>query len=242
MPRRAFPLVSSLVVAALYLASGRVIAQDGTVVVASDKLSPTVDHPLVPLATISTKLFIGEEVDEETGERIATRVEETVVPHPAEVAGITTTVVTVDDYHNGELHDVTADYFAQGVDGTVYSVGERDDEYENGTIVKIINHADAWLTGDHGNQPGVFMPADPAVGATFFPEHVPDVAIEQSTVIAVEQSIITAAGTFEGCVVTKDIDLPQGTSEEKAYCPQVGLVREDFPGGHLELVQVATTS
>ena len=121
----------------------------------------------------------------------------------------------------------------------MYYVGERVDEFASG---KIVDHEGTWLSGDQGTQPGVFMPADPAVGDTFEPEHVPDVAIEQSTVIAVDQTVTIPAGTFEGCIVTEDIGLPEGSSEEKMYCPQVGLVREDFPDGHLELVEFETAS
>ena len=60
--------------------------------------------------------------------------------------------------------------------------------------------------------------------------------------IAVDQSVTTRAGTFEGCLATKNVDLLEGATEQKTYCPHVGLVREDFPGGHLELVQFGTTS
>jgi hypothetical protein len=121
----------------------------------------------------------------------------------------------------------------------VHYAGERVDQYEQG---KIVGRDGTWLPGEQGTQLGVFMPADPAVGETFMPEHVPDIAIEQATVIAVEQASTVAAGTFEGCVVTKDIGLPHGTTEQKTYCPGVGLVREEFLGGHLELVQFETTS
>ena len=232
-------LLLLLVAVALHLADGRIVAQEEPVVAPHDELSATVDHSFVPLATIATKIFTGEEVDDETGNRIPIRVEETVLPHKEQIAGIAVTVVTVDDYHTGELHDTTADYFAQAADGTVYYVGERVDEFASGTIV---NHEGTWLSGDQGTQPGVFMPADPAVGDTFVPEHVPDVAIEQATVIAVDQTVTIPAGTFDGCIVTEDIGFPKGTSEEKTYCPDVGLVREDFPAGHLELVRFKTTS
>jgi hypothetical protein len=121
----------------------------------------------------------------------------------------------------------------------VYFLGERVDEYAHGTIV---NHDGSWLSGNEGNQPGLFMPSAPAIGETFVPEHLPDVAVQHSTVIAVDQAITTAAGAFEGCLVAKEVDLPLGTTEEKTYCPGVGLVREEFLGGYLELVVFETTS
>jgi hypothetical protein len=234
----AFRSLSVLTAVALLLMGSRVVAKDEASVAAPGELSATVDHPFVPLATISTKVFQGTEVDQ-SGQRIAMRVEETVLPVPEQVAGLAVTVVEVDDYHDGQLHDTTADYFAQGADGTVYYLGERVDEYAHGTIV---NHDGAWFSGEQGNQPGLFMPADSAVGMTFVQEYLPDVAMEQSTVIAVDQAITTAAGTFDGCLVTKDVSHPEGVTERKTYCPGVGLVHEGFLGGSLELVEFEMTA
>jgi hypothetical protein len=236
---RAFQILSLLVAVALQAIGGSVVAQDGPPGTPSSDLSAAVDHPLVPLITIPSKIFAGEEVDEETWQRIRIRVEETVRPHAEQVAGIDVTIVDVADYHNGALHDTTADYFAQGVDGTVYYLGERVNEYEHGTIV---NHEGTWLSGESGYLPGVFMPADPVVGDTFAPEHASDTVVEQSTVIAVEQSITTVAGTFERCVVMKEISFPKGATEEKTYCPGIGLVREESTRGQLVLVAFTTAA
>jgi hypothetical protein len=227
-----------LMAIALQVAGGRVVARDDLPVAPAGELSATVDHPLVPLAAVACKVFQGTEVDE-GGERITTRVEETVSARPEQVAGITVTVVTVDDFHDGVLHDLTIEYFAQGADGTVYYVGEWVDEYAHGTIV---NHDGAWLSGEQGAQPGVFMPAAPVIGQTFLPEHLPDVSMEQVTMIALDQVITTAAGAFEDCLVTKEVELPLGTTERKTYCPGVGLVREDSFRGSVELVAFEATA
>lgn len=198
-----------------------------------------VDHPLAPLATMPIKVFAGEERDPDTGETIALRVEERVLPGTAQVAGVDVTVVEVTDYHDGTFHDVTTDYFAQGPDGTVYYLGERVDEYANG---KIVNHAGTWLTGEHVDEPGLFLPATVRVGDTFYQERVPGVAEERFTVIAIGETLTTPAGTFDGCVRTEESNLTHvdgllgGPTEQKVYCPGVGLVREEFPGGYLELM------
>jgi hypothetical protein len=239
MHHRAFQFLALLVAVALQVAGGRVAAQAGSAAAPAADLSATVDHPFVPLATVRTKLFAGEERDDETGEQIAIRVEETVLLSPAQVAGIDVTVVRVHDYHNGEFVKSTDDYFAQGTDGTVHYVGERVAEYKQG---KIVGHEGAWLAGDQGAQPGVFMPADPNIGETFVPEHVPDVAMEQSTVIAVDQSLTTPAGSFEGCLMIEDVGLLEDSTEQKTYCPEVGLVYENFAGGYLELVTFESTA
>ena len=200
-------------------------------------LSAAVDHPLVPLASVPAKTFTGEEIDPETGEKIALRIEETVLTRPEQVAGVPVTVLKVDDYHNGELVKTTEDYFAQAPDGTVYYLGERVDELRDG---QIVGHEGAWLAEPNGNPPGLFMPTAPTAGNTFNQEQIPGVAEAQSKVIAVDQTVTSASGTFVGCIQTEDLELLDGTTEQKYYCPGVGLVREEFPGGHIDLLTFET--
>ena len=203
-------------------------------------LSAAVDHPLVPLTSVPSKTFTGEEIDPDTGEKIALRIEETVLPQSKQVAGVPVTVVKVDDYHNGELVKTTEDYFAQAPDGTVYYLGERVDEFRNG---QIVGHEGEWLAEPNGNPPGLFMPPTPTVGKTFNQEQIPGLAEAQSKVIAVDQTVTSVGGvTFTGCIQTEDLELLDGTTEQKYYCPGVGLVREEFPGGHIDLLTFETKS
>jgi hypothetical protein len=200
-------------------------------------LSAPVDHPLVPLASVPSKTFTGEEIDSETGEKIELRIVETVLTQSELVAGVPVTVVKVDDYYNGTLGKTTEDYFAQAPDGTVYYLGERVDEFEDG---QVVGHEGAWLAEPNGNPPGVFMPAAPTIGETFHQEQIPGVAEAQAEVIAVNQTVTSASGTFTGCVQTEDRDLLDEVIEQKYYCPDVGLVREEFPGGHIDLLAFET--
>jgi hypothetical protein len=206
-------------------------------------LVATIDHPLAPLATMPNKVFAGQERDPDTGEIVALRVEERVLPGTAQVAGVSVTAVDVTDFHNGELVKTTEDYFAQGPEGSVYYLGERVDEYDGG---KIVGHEGAWLTGEHVDKPGMFLPATARVGDTFYQERVSGVAEERFTVIAIDQTLTTPAGTFDGCVRTEEMNLTHvdgllgGPTEQKVFCPGVGLVREDFPGGYLELLAIGT--
>lgn len=47
----------------------------------------------------------------------------------------------------------------------------------------------------------------------------------------------TPAGTFSNCIKTKDFAPLDDVTEFKYYCPRVGLVREEPPGGRLELIR-----
>ncbi|OFW63913.1 MAG: hypothetical protein A2Y74_09165 [Actinobacteria bacterium RBG_13_63_9] len=143
------------------------------------------------------------------------------------------TVAEEKSYEDGELVESTLDYFAQNRDGSVYYFGERVDDYEGG---EVVGHGGQWLAGEGNNQPGLFMPAQPTLGLTFQQEKAPGIAEDTSTIVAVDERVTTRAGSFTGCIKTEDFDPLGNTTEFKFYCPGVGLVREEYPSGHLDLV------
>ncbi|HET8524563.1 MAG TPA: hypothetical protein VFL82_15105, partial [Thermomicrobiales bacterium] len=102
----------------------------------------------------------------------------------------------------------------------------------------IVGHEAQWLASDPGNQPGVFMPSTSKVGQTFAQEQAPGVAEDTSTIGAVNQNVTVVAGSFSGCIQTKDFDPLNNDTEFKTYCPGIGLVREEYEsGGHLDLIR-----
>lgn len=192
-----------------------------------------VDNPFFPLSSLGTQVYEGEELDAETGETIQIRIESTVLAETDVVAGVEVTVVEVKDYEDGQLVERTLDYYAQHKDGTVYYLGERVDDYEEG---EVVGHEGQWLAGEGDNQPGIFMPGDTQVGREFDQERAPGVAEDQSKIVAVDQTVTTPAGTFSGCIKTEDFDPLGDVTEFKYYCPDVGLVREEPPGGYVDLI------
>lgn len=197
------------------------------------ELSPTVDNPFVAFAQVSSTVHEGDETDAETEERLQLRVESTVRDEPSTVAGVTVLVVEVKDFEDGELTELTEDYYAQHSSGDVYYLGERVDEYEDG---EVTGHEGQWLAGEDGAQPGVFMPAAPTVGAEFKQENAPGVAEDRTTVVEAGLTVTVPAGTFTDCIKTEDVDPIGDVTEFKYYCASVGLVKEEYEGGSLELV------
>jgi hypothetical protein len=186
-----------------------------------------VDNPLFPLTPGTELVYEGEEDGAEL------RVEWKVLEETKTVADVEATVVEVKEYEDGELVEATEDYYAQGEDGTVYYMGEKVDDYEDG---EIVGHSGQWLAGEGENQPGIFMPADPPVGDEFDQERAPGVAEDRSTVVAVGETVTVPAGTFEDCIKTEDYAPLDDVTEFKYYCPDVGLVKEEFADGALELI------
>jgi len=198
-----------------------------------------VDNPLFPLSSLGPTVFEGEERDPDTDETITTRVESKVLPTTDTVAGVEVTVVNEKDYENGELVESTLDYFAQHHNGDVYYFGERVDIYEAG---KIVSHAGQWLAGEGQNEPGVAMPAHPTVGQKFNQENAPGIAEDQLTVLSLTESVTVPAGTFSGCLKVADFNPLDRATEHKWFCPGVGMVHEEFPEGHLDLVSVGAST
>ena len=199
----------------------------------------TIDNPLLPISTLGPAIFEGEETDPDTDETITTRVESTVLPTTDTIAGVEVTVVNEKDFENGELVESTLDYFAQHRNGDVYYFGERVDIYEGG---KIVGHQGQWLAGEGKNEPGVAMPAHPTVGQKFNQENAPGIAEDQLTVLSLTESVTVPAGTFSGCLKVADFNPLDRATEHKWFCPGVGMVHEEFPEGHLDLVSVGAST
>lgn len=203
--------------------------------------SSTVDNPYLPLSAFQALMYTGEEQDPDTGETIETRVEWQILPETKTVAGVTVLVLRDNAYEDGELIESTLDYFAQHKDGTVYYFGEDVDNYEDGVLV---DHDGSWIAGEGANEPGVFMPADPAAGLTFDQERAPGIAEDHSTILEDGLSMTAPAGAFSGCIKTEDVNPldAAAATENKWYCPGVGLIREQAPGEVLELASFTRAS
>jgi hypothetical protein len=192
-----------------------------------------VDHPLVALASQSRWVFDGHEREEDTGETIQTRGVMRLQDETATVGGFPVSVVEVTEYEDDELVERTLDYYSQ-CDGSVWYVGEKVDDYEDG---KVAGHEGQWQAGEEGAEPGLFMPAEPKVGVSFEQERAPGVAEDRSTVVADGLDVKTPAGAFHGCIKTKDFAPIDKLTEFKFYCPDVGLVREQGSGLLSDLVR-----
>jgi hypothetical protein len=190
--------------------------------------SAEIDNPFFPLSSLRAMSYVGTE------EGVSIRSDSRVLERARRVAGVPVTVADVREFEDGELVEHTRDYYSQRTDGTVMYMGEDVDDIEDG---KVVGHEGEWLAGKDGAKPGVFMPAEPKVGDAFEQERVPGIAEDRSEVVAVGLDVTTPAGSFDDCIKTKDFAPLDKLTEFKFYCAAVGLVREQFPAGRLDLVR-----
>lgn len=149
----------------------------------------------------------------------------TVLEETREINGISTRVVEEHEERNGELYEVSRNYFAiDSETGDVFYFGEDVDFYENGEVVR---HSGEWLAYEGENRPGLIMPGSPEVGMKYYQEIAPGVALDRAEVISVSETFVTPAGEFENSLVTEESSpLEPNIIERKTYAPGIGLLQD----------------
>lgn len=139
---------------------------------------------------------------------------------------VRTRVVEEREWEDDELVEVSRNYFAIcDQTGDVFYFGEAVDDYEDG---EIVGHGGAWLAGVGGAQPGILMPGRYLLGARYFQEIAPGVAMDRGENTAMGLTITTPAGTFHDCVeVIETSPLEPGSESLKRYCPGIGMVQDE---------------
>ncbi len=180
-----------------------------------------ITHPFLPLASLKQDILEGHE----GGKKV--RIERTILPEATKtfkIGGQTVAALVMQDSEivDGELEEVTLDYFAQDDNGTVYYLGETVDEYKNS---KVSGHSGAWLFGQDTPAPGIILPGQPKVGDRFKSEDVSNTITESDEVVSVTETVTVPSGTYRDCVKVKET-LADGEVEYKFYARGVGVVKE----------------
>lgn len=147
------------------------------------------------------------------------KVQITSLDETESVVGVTTRVIEEREWTDGQLAEISRNFFAQTPDGTVCYFGEDVDIYENDQIVA---HEGAWRAGERDNKPGIMMPASPTVGQSYQQEIAPGVAEDSAKHEAFEESFTVPAGTFSDVLLVKET--PAST---KRYAKDIGLIFDD---------------
>jgi hypothetical protein len=110
------------------------------------------------------------------------RVEITVLHDTEVVAEVKTHVLEEREWIDGELVEVSRNFFARCQQtNDIFYFGEDVDNYEEG---KMVNHDGTWRAGVHDALPGLIMPGTFLLGARYFQEIAPDVALDRAEHVA----------------------------------------------------------
>jgi hypothetical protein len=175
-----------------------------------------IDNPFFPLPVAHQVVLEGEE----GGAHLLVRI--TALDEVETVAGIETRVVEEFESKDGNVVEISRNFFAQAADGTVCYFGEDVDIYDGAG--NVTSHSGEWRAGEDGNLPGVFMPPSLEVGLAFRQEIAPGIAEDQSKVIALGERTEVPAGIFEETATLRDGSPLDGGTGEKVYARDIGLI------------------
>lgn len=149
----------------------------------------------------------------------------TVLEETKLVDGVETRIVEERESKGGKLVEVSRNYFAfNTADRGVYYFGEEVDIYRDG---KIIAHEGAWESGKAGARFGLMIPGQAVLGARYYQEFAPGVAMDRAEIAALHETLKTPAGEFKDCLkVAETTPLEKGAKEYKLYAPGIGLIKD----------------
>ena len=101
--------------------------------------SADINNPFFPLSVGAQWILTGENDEGAPVRVVIASLDDTEV-----VAGVTARVVEEREWEDGELVEVSRNFFVQTSDGTVCYYGEDVDDYEAG---QIVDHGGAWRAG-----------------------------------------------------------------------------------------------
>jgi hypothetical protein len=177
-----------------------------------------VDNPLFPLP-LGRRLIYRGAIDGEP-----TRVVTDVTRDHKTILGVPVVVVLDRVFTNGELSELTFDWYAQDKHGNVWYFGEDTKEFEDGEVVTT---AGSFEAGKNGARAGIIMPAHPKVGVTTPQEDAPGVAEDRARVVDKQVALDVPYGSLRHCIRTTEFTpLEPDVLENKWYCPGVGIAKE----------------
>jgi hypothetical protein len=193
------------------------------------KFSSTGRNPYFILEPGYELIFEGEE-DGDQVRLVITVLDETKV-----VNGVETRVVRERESANGELVEISRNYFAIcKPSNSVFYFGEDVNIYEDG---EIVSHEGAWHAGVNDARPGIIMPGTILIGARYFQEVAPEVALDRAEIVKLDATVATPFSTFTNALFIKETTpLEPGHTSLKYYVPGIGLVKD----GTIPLVQINT--
>ena len=199
------------------------------------QFSATIDNPWFPLEAGSTRVSAGVK-DGKRARDVFTVTHRTLV-----VDGVTARVVRDQLYLDGALEETTLDYYAQDRAGTVWYFGE--DTRTLDATGKTTGTGGTWRAGRAGAQPGVYMPAHPALGRRFRQEFLPGAAEDHFEVVDLSASVTVPYVSSHRALLTKEwTPLEPNVLDHKYYVRGVGQVREISVKGPKEALDLVSST
>ena len=145
----------------------------------------------------------------------------TVLNETKVVDGVETRVVEERETQGGKITEVSRNYLviSRKANSVVY-FGE--------------DGGGSWLAGEKGARAGILMPGTVLLGARYYNEVAPGVAMDRAEIVSTNMTYRTPAGKFKNVLkIEESSPLEPGVKEYKPFAPGIGLIKDS----NLELVQ-----
>jgi hypothetical protein len=161
-----------------------------------------------------------------------TRLVITVLDDIRRIDNVETRVVEERETSKGQPVEVSRNFFAMSRrTNAVFYFGEDVDTYKNG---QVAGHDGAWQAGVNGARFGLAIPGLPLLGAKYYQEIAPGVAMDRAEIIGLNEVVKTPAGDYRDVLkVAETTPLEPGVREYKYYARGIGLIQD----GSLKLVK-----
>jgi len=180
-------------------------------------------NPWFPLQTGNHWLYLGEDES----------IEVTVTAETKLIDGVTCVVVVDVASEDGEVVEITRDWYAQDSDGNVWYCGEiaRNFELFDGDAPEtpeLVDIDGSWKAGRDGSEPGILLPFEPEIGDIFRQELSYGEAEDVVEIISIDADEAAPGGACAAnCLMTADTTpLEPDVEENKVYVPGIGLIVE----------------
>ena len=148
-----------------------------------------------------------------------------VMNETRKIGNVETRMVEENESESGKTIEISRNFFAFCSEtGGVYYFGEEVVIYKNGKIAK---HEGAWLA-EGKNKAGLAMPGLTLLGARYYQELAPGIAMDRAEIVSLTETRQTPAGTFVKCLKTEESSpLEPETKESKYYAPGIGIIQDE---------------
>ena len=196
-------------------------AEEKTTPPDAETFASEVDHVFFPLTPGTRWTYEGD------SEGMHRRDEILVLAKTTVIADFTCTAVYQEVFLDGELTEMTTEWFAQDGAGNVWKFGEESLEFDGAQFRKT---EDSWLAGVDGAHPWMILAADPRVGDVYTSGD------DTMEVVSLNETASVPAGDFENCMMIVENDDDPDDTDIIIYSPGTGPVSEQSPTGRIELV------
>ncbi len=141
------------------------------------------------------------------------------------VDGVKTRVLEEREFVNGKLKEISRNFYVICREhNDVFYFGEDVDTFTKG---KVTGHGGAWRSGVDGARAGLMIAGTIKVGAKYYQEVAPGVAMDRGEDVSNTVTFETPAGTFENCLKVDESSALKGGMSLKVYAPGVGMIVDD---------------